>query len=180
MYIAVENVWVLEIAIFLGIFMGIGASWLGRHPEAVCMLIRLSSCCRMLFTLISDSFIRRPSATLLSAHQRRVDVQRQLAEVKSVQLEFVKHSMLSRELIKADKAVEAAASGDALQLASRLSLVNKAKVRVAFIPHPYFASILIGHSHVFVIDCCGGCLICDLLWSASDIDKYERKYIPCA
>jgi hypothetical protein len=75
-----------------------------RMTNGICPLA-LALCYVMLCCL--DFYIRRPPSEVKDLNSQKVGVKIQLAAVKSIQLEFVKHSLLSRNMIKLDKQLAA-------------------------------------------------------------------------
>lgn len=51
--------------------------------------------------------LARPSSEVTKLEDSKIEAQLELAKIKSVQLEFVKHSKLSRSIIKIEKQLEA-------------------------------------------------------------------------
>lgn len=54
----------------------------------------------------TDMIIRILPAEVRELNSQKVDLKIKLAAIKSIQLEFVEHSLLSRNLIKLDKQLE--------------------------------------------------------------------------
>lgn len=51
-------------------------------------------------------FLARPSNEILKLESDKFDAQAEVAKIKSVQLEFVKHSLLTRKVISIEKKIE--------------------------------------------------------------------------
>lgn len=51
-------------------------------------------------------FLARPSSEIMQLESDKFDAQAEVAKIKSVQLEFVKHSLLTRKVIAIEKKIE--------------------------------------------------------------------------
>ncbi len=60
-----------------------------------------------LISLLSAYLFGRPSQKLYILQNQKFEASKELSQIKSVQLEFVKHSKLTRQVIKFEKEIEA-------------------------------------------------------------------------
>lgn len=67
------------------------------------------------------SLLARPSSEVMKLEADKFDAQAEVAKIKSVQLEFVKHSLLTRKVISIEKKIE----GLQAQYYPRLLFVRK-------------------------------------------------------
>jgi hypothetical protein len=85
-----------------------------------------------LFTFTTGILLSNPSGSMHVALTEKNVVSKELSEIKSVQLELVKHSLLSRKLIKIDKQI-------AILRGIYIDLNNLKLDNTQFVPRQYFS-----------------------------------------
>jgi hypothetical protein len=75
-------------------------------------LIMLFEFCRIVF----GYFLCKPPKELAKLEAERYEIQQELATIKSVNLEFVRHSLLSRKVIKIEKSIDDLKAAEAPRL----------------------------------------------------------------